>query len=342
MTLGLMMVGHSAAAAVVENAAHAEALGFTHVWLADERFYREVYSLLTAIALRTRKVVVGPCVTDPYSRHPALTAQAIYTLDEMSGQRAVFGIGAGVSGLAEIGAMQNKPVLAMREAIELVRLLASGEPVTYEGDVIKFHGGKLGFKPVRRDVPVWVAANGPLGQKMAARTADAVIMEGCGAAQEMRSLRTRTAAAAPERPVQCIARLNLSISDDPEAARVALRLRATRLLTSGRTRLFTLGEQRIEVPKDALTAGGQIPYNAGFAPYEAIAPVITDAMVDAVALGGTPEELRVRVSALFAAGMDGLIVAPVPAAGHDYASTLERFVAEVWTPVRTAHLGPSV
>lgn len=48
------------------------------------------------------------------------------------------------------------------------------------------------------------------------------------------------------------------------------------------------------------------------------------------------------MSALFAAGMDGLIVAPVPAAGHDYASTLERFVAEVWTPVRTAHLGPSV
>jgi hypothetical protein len=49
--------------------------------VADERFYREVYSCLGQIAANTAKVLVGPCVTDPFARHPALTAMAIATLD---------------------------------------------------------------------------------------------------------------------------------------------------------------------------------------------------------------------------------------------------------------------
>jgi hypothetical protein len=51
--------------------------GFAAVWLADERFYREVYASLAQIALATSRVRVGPCITDPFTRHPALTAMAI-------------------------------------------------------------------------------------------------------------------------------------------------------------------------------------------------------------------------------------------------------------------------
>src|SRR6516164_11435205 len=103
MQIGLLMLGDATVRAMVERARLAEAVGYGTVWLADERSYHEVYSCLTHLAARTSKVLLGPCVTDPFSRHPALTAMAIATLDEISGQRAILGIGAGVSGFTELG-----------------------------------------------------------------------------------------------------------------------------------------------------------------------------------------------------------------------------------------------
>jgi 5,10-methylenetetrahydromethanopterin reductase len=77
----------------------AEANGYSAVWVPDERFHREVYSCLGQIAAATSRVLVGPSVTDPYARHPALTAMAIATLDEISSGRAILGIGGVFRGL---------------------------------------------------------------------------------------------------------------------------------------------------------------------------------------------------------------------------------------------------
>jgi 5,10-methylenetetrahydromethanopterin reductase len=84
MRIGLLMFGDAPVQAMVERARLAEAVGYDTVWLADERFYCEVYSCWTHFAGHTSKVLLGPCVTDPFSRHPALTAMAIATLDEVS------------------------------------------------------------------------------------------------------------------------------------------------------------------------------------------------------------------------------------------------------------------
>src|SRR2546425_10316476 len=111
----------------------AEATGYDDLWLADERFFREAYACLTLCALRTRRVRLGPCVTDPYTRHPALTAMAIATLDEISGGRAALGIGAGVSGFRELGVDPARSAVAVREAVELIRRLLAGETVTAKG-----------------------------------------------------------------------------------------------------------------------------------------------------------------------------------------------------------------
>ena len=114
---------------LVDRARIAEANGYSAVWLADERFYREVYTCLGQIAAHTTKVLVGPSVTDPYSRHPALTA--IATLDEISCGRAILGIGAGISGFAELQIDRRKPARAMREAIAVIRALLAGETVDF-------------------------------------------------------------------------------------------------------------------------------------------------------------------------------------------------------------------
>ena len=104
---GLLLLPSRPSSELRDLAVLAEALGYNDFWLADERFFREVYSLLALAATRTTRIRLGPCVTDPFSRHPALTAMAIATLHEISAERAVLGIGAGVSGFQELGSMPS-------------------------------------------------------------------------------------------------------------------------------------------------------------------------------------------------------------------------------------------
>ena len=122
VTTGALLLGELPAKELASLAHRIEEWGYDYLWLADERFFREVYSSLTLCALNTSRIKLGPCVTDPYSRHPALTAQAIGTLDEISGGRSVLGIGAGISGFTELGIARSRPALAIREAVTLIRL----------------------------------------------------------------------------------------------------------------------------------------------------------------------------------------------------------------------------
>src|SRR5215211_2577335 len=119
--VSVLTIPPTSASELAAFAAATEAYGYDALWLADERFHADPYAALTYCAAHTRRIDLGVCVTDPYSRHPALTAMAIGTLDELSGGRAILGIGAGGSGFAELGLEQTRPSRAMTEAIDLVR-----------------------------------------------------------------------------------------------------------------------------------------------------------------------------------------------------------------------------
>jgi 5,10-methylenetetrahydromethanopterin reductase len=149
------MLSDAPVRAMVERARLAEAIGYDTVWLADERFFREVYSCLAHFAGHTSKVRLSPCVTDPYSRHPALTAMAIATLDEISGGRAILGIGAGISGFAELGISRRQPACAIYETIEVIRALLRCESVNFRGEVINLNQGRLSFAPPRATIPIY-------------------------------------------------------------------------------------------------------------------------------------------------------------------------------------------
>src|SRR5689334_25248596 len=98
MRFSVLSLSRFPMARLAEFAEIVEDLGYDGLWLADQRFYREPYVSLAYCATRTSKIQLGVGVTDPYTRHPALTAMAIATLDEVAHGRAVLGIGAGGSG----------------------------------------------------------------------------------------------------------------------------------------------------------------------------------------------------------------------------------------------------
>ena len=337
MTLQLLLLGDAPVAQLVERARLAEANGYSAVWVADERFYREVYSCLGQLAVHTSKVLLGPCVTDPFARHPALTAMAIATLDEISGGRAILGIGAGISGFAELGIDRRKPARAIREAIELLRALLRGETVDYRGEVIAFNHGRLSFAPRRPEIPIYVASNGPLGQRVAVELADGVIMEACASAAEVRAFRAAVEGAARNagnpQAIRIIARLNTCIATDGRLARDAVRPTVARYLGAGRLRSRTAAAQRLELPPEALAMVEGAAYAAGVTPYLPLLPLITDRHVDAFTLAGTIDEVIEHASALREAGADEVIARPFAPEGGTIEATIVALGSEVWPRV---------
>ena len=339
MSLELLMLGNVPMPQMVERAKLAEANGYATLWVADERFYREVYSTLAVLALNTSRVKLGTCVTDPYARHPALTAMAIATLDEISNGRALLGFGAGISGFAEIGIVRKKPARAMRESIELIRRLLLGETVDFKGEVIGFEGGKLSFKPIRARIPVYVASNGPLGQRMTGAVADGAIMEGCGSPAEAKAFREILAQGAAKagrdpKQVKVIARLNTCIAPDGQAARDAVRLPVARMLAAGRMKFHTAEAHGLTLPADSIAPFASVHYASGAAPYTPLLPLITDRHVDAFTLAGTVDEVARHMAELLAAGIDGFIIMPFAPAGGTAEDTLVQMGSKVWPMVQ--------
>jgi 5,10-methylenetetrahydromethanopterin reductase len=341
MNLELLLLGDVPVARLIERAKLAEANGYAAVWFADERFYREVYSCLGQIAAHTSKVLLGPCVTDPYSRYPALTAMAIATLDEISGGRAILGLGAGISGFAELGIERRKPARAIRESIELIRALLRGETVDYHGEIIDFNRGRLNFSPLRPALPIYVASNSPIGQRFAAGSADGVIMEACASIPEVGAFRRAIASGAAHagrdlQQVRVIARLNTCIAANERAARNAVRATVARYLGAGRLRARTIEAQGLALPAEAVARVADAAYSAGVMPYLPLLPLITDRHVDAFALAGTVEEVAAHALALQAAGADTIIARPFAPEGGTVEETIVKLGAEVWPRVIAA------
>jgi len=341
VSLQLLLLGDAPIEQLVGRVKLAEASNFDTVWLADERFFREVYSCLALFAANTCRVALGPCVTDPFARHPALTAMAIATLDEISGGRAVLGLGAGISGFAELGIERKKPPRAMREAIELIRALLRGEQIDFHGEIVQFYNGRLSFRPRRAEIPVYVATNGPLGKRMAGALADAVIVEACGSVEEVGALRAEVAQGARKigrepQQVKLIARLNACVSTKGGGARDSLRPSVARLLGRRSLKLATAKAQGLTLPDDAVAAIGHAPYAEGVKPYLPLLPLITDRHVDAFTLGGSVDEIITHALALRRAGIDSIIIRPLPPPGGTVEDVIEIFGTKIWPAVEAA------
>jgi 5,10-methylenetetrahydromethanopterin reductase len=327
MHLQLLLLGDVPAAQLADRAHLAEACGFEAVWVADERFYRDVYAILAQLALATRRVRLGPCVTDPFVRHPALTAMAIATLDEISSGRAILGLGGGVSGFAELGIRPYKPPRAIRESIALIRALLRGEQVDFAGEVIRFRDGRLSFTPLRSDIAVYVASNGPLGQRAAGAVADGAIMEACGSVAEALAFRAEVergevSAGRARRTVRLVARLNACVASNGSLARDIVRPSVARYLGRGSLKLATAVREGLTLSPGTTAAMANAPYAEGVKPYLGLLPQITDGHVDALTLAGTRDEVVQHIAQLGNAGIDAIIVRPLAGQGVSVEDTI--------------------
>lgn len=148
----------------------AEDVGFEYAWITDHYNNKNVYETLALIAENTETIKMGPGVTNPYVRSPAISASAIATIDELSDGRATFGIGPGDKATFDtLGIPWEKPVTTIRNAIDVINTLVAGDATE--------SGAKLGgVKAVQDHIPVYMGAQGPKMLETAGEIADGVLI----------------------------------------------------------------------------------------------------------------------------------------------------------------------
>ena len=171
MDIGVVLQTTPPSSRVVDLAKKAEMFGFSHVWTFDSHIlWQEPYVIYSQILAETRNVIVGPMVTNPATRDWTVTASTYATLNEMYGNRTVCGIGRGDSA---VRVTNGKPttLATLRESVHVIRELACGRAVDYNGSSIRFPWAS------KSELEVWVAAYGPKALALTGEVADGFILQ---------------------------------------------------------------------------------------------------------------------------------------------------------------------
>jgi 5,10-methylenetetrahydromethanopterin reductase len=318
-----------------------EDLGYSQLWYTDIRLFRECYIGLAALAVATKRIALGPGVSDPYSRHPAVTASTMATLDELSGGRALLGFGLGGTSFPELGIAMPRPITALREAVGVMRRLWQGEEVTFEGKVISLNGGRIQFSPVRDRLPIYFATHGARIASLAGEIADGVLIANTmvpvavdfylrqvqeGAGKAGRSLDEIDVCLRPE----------ACISEDEEAAFAVMRRRVAQRLLWTYPHWEYLERLGVALPAD-LTA---IAARKSAGAVDEIEARLPRQAVESMAVVGSPERVADQVASALRPGISRIVIRMHALPGGSIVPMLRSFVEEVM-PSAAAELGMS-
>lgn len=286
---------------VVRLAQLAESLGFDGLWLNDAQCrWRDVYVSLAAIGASTSRIVLGPSVTNPLTRHLTVTASAMYSLHELTGGRARMGIGIGDAAVKDIG---KRPIRIsdLARAVETIRELWAGNEVPLDGA-----NSRLWYTAGSpRSIPVYFAASGPKLIRSAGQIADGLLLN-VGA--EPRYIQSALAGleegalsvGRAQRDIKVAVRIPTCVSYERDARRYVRSRVGVTLLNRMPPDLDEDDLQAVEKIRQAHDPQEHLQLNAGYAEH------VTDSLVDKFALAGRPEECLEKVRALIKTGVDEL------------------------------------
>jgi 5,10-methylenetetrahydromethanopterin reductase len=318
--VGFGIAPFATAEKTIQYAQMAEKYNLHSFWLGEGYHGRSAISLLSSVALVTKRIQLGTSVIGVYTRHPALIAMEAATIDELSGGRFNLGIGVSVSSLVKHGmtksastAKDQKPYVALKDSMAILRGLLTGQNVIYHGEVfslpepgsaLNFHG----FKLVRPRLPIYLGGRSPLTLELGGRTADGIILS--------RSLSSSSSyvtdslqhvydgakkAGREKNDLVFAANLNFSVGRDSQAAKdhvrevVALYV-ADPTLTAEELMLqhSKVKPEEIDAVKQGLKQGGM----------HRAAEFVTPEMIDEFAIAGTVDECVAKLERLAKLGIN--------------------------------------
>ena len=310
----LVSLGISQTTELVRTAQSAEEYGFDSIWFGDMGLNTDVFVSSAYAASKTSKIKIG-IITNPYTRNPVLTATAIATLDEYSGGRALYALGPGGQGtLLPMGYRTwDRPLTAVREAVEVARRLFRGEKVTYEGKTLRCNEAKLAFKS-RKEIPISITAmTGSKLMRLSGEIADGIVLAGPLGLEYTKQCVSKFMEGAKEVGrdpsdlrimLQC---LFLTSMDEAEAiARVRLPVSKMIFVDPrfyGVMRSANINDAQLEQIKTAVAEGeGKV------------AEVVSDDLVKTYAIVGTPDSCARQMRLYRDIGISDFCIIPPPTA----------------------------
>jgi 5,10-methylenetetrahydromethanopterin reductase len=270
--------------------------------MAEHMGYRE--ALVTSMGFRMNDpgAVVVPTAVSPYLWHPSPTAMSLATLSEVG--TAPVGIAVGVGNplfLGESGKTIEKPVRAVREFVECLRALWTGEAVHYKGQLFQLAGARLGFRPPQPLI-IYVAAIGEQMLALGARIADGIALSAGLSAQFCKTSLQKveqSARAAGRDPVllRRASYLYFAVSEDGKKAFDLVRPKLAFLL---RNKALKANLDITGVPVDQERIIAAISRRD----LDQAASLVSDDAVEAFSICGTPKACRERLQAFLDAGID--------------------------------------
>ncbi len=295
---GIALMGADVPSHVTTWARAAERAGLGSVWIIEDYFHPGAYALAAAAAAVTERLAIGLGVVNPFTRHPVLLAMETAALAGIAPGRVVLGLGSSNRRWieAQMGIPFKAPLGGLRESVEIVRRLLAGERVTFRGEVFTLDDVELEWRPPEA-VPVLLGVKGPRALRLAGEIADGVLCSVLASPQHVRRVRQTAGAGRPDFTV--LAYLIVAISHDGHRARAAARPLIARYLgvLHGQSILLDagLGPERTRPFREALGRGAPA------------AELVNDALIDALAVAGTPEHCRRQLTGWAEAGLDAPI-----------------------------------
>jgi 5,10-methylenetetrahydromethanopterin reductase len=322
-SLGVALLGHGLPGSAVAWARGAERAGLGSLWIIEDYFQPGAFALAGAAAAATERIAIGLGVVNPYTRHPALVAMETAALAGLAPGRVVLGLGSSNRRWVDeqMHIPFKTPLRGLREGTALVRRLLAGERVTFAGECFAVDDVKLETPPVA-PVPIVLGVKGPRALTLAAEIADGVHCSILTSPAHVRRVRQATAGAG--RAFAVLAYVPMAVSADGPAARMRVRPLLARYLGAlhGQSILADAGlpTPATQPFRDALLAGRPAD------------ELVTEAMIDTLAVAGTPAECRRALERLAAAGLDAPVaVVPAGAPLDEQLHEIGRTLAPAWT-----------
>lgn len=302
---------------IIRIAQMADEMGFHSIWAA-EAWGKDAFTVLTAIACRTKRIQIGTAIVNNFSRTAGVLAMTAATLDEISEGRFILGLGTSGNKVIEgfHGVPFDKPLTRLKEYVSIIRILLRGGRVSeHQGEMFKLDKAfKLQFKPARADMPIYIASLTPKSIEQTGEIADGWIPTYYPLSKFSKPLgilqKGMEKAGKKKGDVKVSPMLTFFAGDDVETGRFMARSLLTFYITKmGKFYYEMLSREGYQKECDEvrkLTAEGK-PDAMNAIPVE---------MLDDITVYGTPQTCKEKLQKWVDAGID-FCLAPMPPVGDD-------------------------
>jgi len=309
MRVGLCFDGFYSIQEMIELARLADEIGMESIWMSDHLCFRDSLTTSMALLASTQTIKVAPAPMSPYSRYPIISAMSIATMEEFAPGRVIASPGTGnAAALKEAGIESPRPLKTMREYVDILRRLLRGDTVHFQGDMFQVNGAKMGFVP-STPIPLYLTAVRPKMLQLGGEIGDGVLLSaGCApdyiaqCVDEIRKGAEKAEKSLTDRDVAGF--VTASVADNPGEAMEANKLFLAYIFrNTHHAENIRLGGGKID--QEGLAAA------VAKRDWEAAKKFISDDVVHAHSVAGTPAECRRQLESFIQGGLNLPILLPM-------------------------------